>query len=98
MPGYVFSNHTLPILCYSQDSKFDAERKRLGVGGLPRKNDGSARRKFSENTLKGTRITPDGRGFQTFLPLRGTNLKQHKNRHFDHFFSPSNTFSSSRFL
>ena len=67
-------------------------------GGLPRKNDGSARRKFSENTLKGTRITPDGRGFQTFLPLRGTNLKQHKNRHFDHFFSPSNTFSSSWFL
>ena len=62
MPGYVFSNHTLPILCYSQDSKFDAERKRLG-GGLPRKNDGSARRKFLENTLKGTRITPDGRGY-----------------------------------
>ena len=29
MPGYVFSNRTLPILCYSQDSKFDAERKRL---------------------------------------------------------------------
>ena len=42
MPGYVFSNRTLPILCYSQDSKFDAERKR--------KHDGSARRKFSENT------------------------------------------------
>ena len=32
-------------------------------GGLPRKNDGSARRKFLENTLKGTRITPDGRGY-----------------------------------
>ena len=64
-------------------------------GDKPR--EAGARWKFSEKTLKGTRITPDGRGFQTFLPLRGTNLKQHNNRHFDHFF-PSNAFSSPKFL
>ena len=87
MPGYVFSNHTLPILCYSQDSKFEAERKRL---------EGYSQVKMM-GVLVGN-LKSDGRGFQTFLPLRGTNLKQHKNRHFDHFFSPSNTFSSSRFL
>ena len=75
MPGYVFSNHTFPILCYSQDSKFEAERKRL---------EGDSHVKMM-GVLVGN-LKSDGRGFQTFLPLRGTNLKQLKNRHFDHFF------------
>ena len=96
MSDYIFSNYTLPYSMLLARFK-TWRRKQTPRGGLPHKNDVGARWKFSENTLNSTRITPDGRGFQTFLPLRGTNLKQHNNRHFDHFF-PSNTFSSSRFL
>ena len=35
-------------------------------------NGGAARRKFSKDTLKGTRILLDGRSSNIFLPLRGT--------------------------
>ena len=49
-----------------------------GGGGGPYQNDGGARLEFSKTTLKGTRISFGRRGSIILLPLRGTNLKQHK--------------------
>ena len=49
-----------------------------GGGEFPYKNDRDARRKFSKNTLEGTRISYNRRGSNLFLLLRGTNFKQHK--------------------
>ena len=43
-----------------------------GGGGESYKNDEDARRKFSKEPLKGTRISISGRGPNYFLPLRGT--------------------------
>ena len=85
MLDYVFSNHTLPYSMLLARFK-TWRRKQTPRGDSHIKMTGVLVGKFSENTLKGIRITPDGRGFQTLLPLRGTNLKQHNNRHFDHFF------------
>ena len=68
LPDYVFSNHTLTYSMLLVRFKI-WRRKKTPRGALPHENDKGARRKFSENTLEGTRITPDGRGFQTFLSL-----------------------------
>ena len=40
---------------------------RAPEGGLPYKNDGGARRKFSKKNLKGTRISIDGLGLYEFF-------------------------------
>ena len=47
-------------------------------GELPYKNDGGARWKMLKKTLKGARISFDGRGSNIFLLLRGANFKQYK--------------------
>ena len=52
-----------------------ANEKNAPVGGITYKNDGGARRKVSKNTLKGARISLDGRGSNGYFPLRGTKSK-----------------------
>ena len=66
VPFYVPSKEMVPL--------------HIPLGVLPYKNDGGTRRKFSETTLKGTRILIIfvGVASNSFTPLKGTNSEMKK--------------------